>query len=85
MAHLTPSVDGRKMRLAREAADLSIDALVERLKADEGIERHPDTLRNIELGHSKPSLELFNAICRVIGADREDLLKRRRGERRATR
>lgn len=75
MAHLTPKVNGRKMRLAREAADLSVDQLVERLR-DEGIERHPDTIRNIELGHSRPSMELFNAYARIVGADREDLLRK---------
>lgn len=74
MARLTPAVDGHKMRLAREAADLTIPQLVDRLRSDEGIERHPDTIRNVELGYARPSLELFNAYCRVVGADREDLL-----------
>jgi len=74
MAHLTPRVDGRKMRLAREAADLTVDQLVERLREEEGITRNPNTLRNIELGHARPSLELFNAICRILGADRETFL-----------
>jgi transcriptional regulator with XRE-family HTH domain len=80
MAHLTPTVDGRKMRLAREAADLTVNQLVERLRQDEDIDRNPNTIRNVELGHARPSLELFNAYCRVVGADREDLLlKPRRG------
>lgn len=73
MAKLTLNADGRKMRLAREAADLSVDRLVERLR-EEGVERHPDTIRNIELGHQQPGLEVYNAYCRIVGRDRTELL-----------
>ncbi|MFD0902391.1 helix-turn-helix domain-containing protein [Actinomadura sediminis] len=72
MAKLTLTADGRKMRLAREAADLTVDDLVERLRAA-GIERHVDTIRNIELGHQQPGLELFNAYARIVGVPRMDL------------
>lgn len=72
MAKLTLTADGRKMRLAREAADLTVDDLVERLR-EEGIERHPDTIRNIELGYQQPGLEVFNAYARIVGVQRLDL------------
>ena len=72
MAKLTLTADGRKMRLAREAADLTVDDLVERLRS-EGIERHPDTIRNIELGHQQPGMQIFNAYARIVGVRRLDL------------
>lgn len=72
-ARLTLTADGRKMRLAREAADLTVDQLVERLR-EEGIDRHPDHIRNVELGHQQPGLELFNAIARIVGVDRLSLI-----------
>jgi transcriptional regulator with XRE-family HTH domain len=77
MAHaLTTQVDGQKIRLARERADLTVDELVAELRK-EGVIRHPDTIRNVELGYSQPGMKLFNAIVRVLnrfGAEREDLL-----------
>jgi transcriptional regulator with XRE-family HTH domain len=75
MAKLTPTADGRKMRLAREAADLTVDELVDALRRDEGIERHPDTIRNVELGYQQPSLQVFNAYARIVGVPRSELLE----------
>lgn len=73
MAKLSSTADGRKMRLAREAADLTVDQLVERLRK-EGVERNPNTIRNFELGYQQPGLEVFNAYARIVGVDRADLL-----------
>ena len=73
MAKLTPTADGHKMRLAREAADLTLDEMVEALRA-EGIERHPDTVRNVELGYAQPGLELFNTYARLVDVPRDELL-----------
>lgn len=77
MAKLTVA-DGTKIRMERERADLTVDELVELLREEEGIERHPDTLRNVELNHAPPGLKLFNAIARVLakrtGVEREQLL-----------
>lgn len=73
MAKLTLTADGRKMRLARLEAGLNVGQLVERL-ADEGIERHPDSIRNIELGHQQPGLEVLDTYARIVGVDRDALL-----------
>ncbi|WP_395109843.1 helix-turn-helix domain-containing protein [Actinomadura sp. SCN-SB] len=73
MAKLSLTADGRKMRLAREAADLTVDQLVERLRK-EGVDRHPDHIRNCELGYQQPGLELFNAYARAVGVDRLTLI-----------
>ena len=76
-ANLTSEADGDKIRRERERADLTINGLAEALRTEEGIARHPDTLRNIELGR-QPGLELFNAIARVLarrtGVNRSALL-----------
>jgi DNA-binding XRE family transcriptional regulator len=66
--------DGAKMRLAREEADLTVDELVLALKDIEGIERHPDTIRNAELGHSQPGIKLLHAYARVVGKPFDALL-----------
>ncbi|MCO6011464.1 hypothetical protein NE236_41595 [Actinoallomurus purpureus] len=44
--------------------------------ADQGVIRHADTIRNIELGHTQPSDKLLNAMARVFDARRETLLLR---------
>ncbi|MEU8040957.1 helix-turn-helix transcriptional regulator [Streptosporangium sp. NPDC049078] len=66
--------DGRKIRERREAADLTVDELVDALIEREGLKRHPDTIRNIELGHAKAGFKLVNAMARVFECDRTDLL-----------
>lgn len=65
--------DGRKIRALREAADLTVDELVNAL-AKRGLKRHPDTIRNIELGHTKAGFKLVNALVPIFGCDRADLL-----------
>ncbi|MEV4247024.1 helix-turn-helix transcriptional regulator [Streptosporangium canum] len=66
--------DGRKIREKREAADLTVDELVDALTKREKITRHPDTIRNLELGHKQPGFKLLNAIARVLNVPREELL-----------
>jgi transcriptional regulator with XRE-family HTH domain len=73
--------DGKKIRARREAADLTVDELVAKLTKREKIQRHPDTIRNVELGHAQPSFKLLNAIARVLGVPREDLLADDQSER----
>lgn len=68
------TADGKKIRKHREAADLTIDELVDALIKREKLKRHPDTLRNIELGHTQPSQKLLNAIVRIFDVPRDDLL-----------
>lgn len=74
--------DGVKMRAAREAADLTVDELVAALKEREGIKRHPDTIRNAELGHSQPGIKLLHAYARVVGKPFEALLADAKPKRR---
>lgn len=66
--------DGRKIRALREAADLTVDELVEALSEREGMRRHPDTIRNFELGYKQPGFKLLNAIARILDVPREELL-----------
>jgi len=66
--------DGRKIRALREAADLTVDELVEALAKREGLRRHPDTIRNFELGYKQPGFKLLNAIARILDVPREELL-----------
>lgn len=66
--------DGTKMRRAREEADLTVDELVAALKDREGIKRHPDTIRNAELGHSQLSVRVLHAYARIVDRRFEDLL-----------
>jgi transcriptional regulator with XRE-family HTH domain len=66
--------DGLKIRTLREARDLTVDELVAALKEREGLKRHPDTIRNIELGHSRAGFKLLNAIARVLDVPREEIM-----------
>lgn len=66
--------DGRKIRALREAADLTVDELVTVLDKRENLRRHPDTIRNFELGYKQPGFKLLNAIARVLEVPREALL-----------
>lgn len=72
MAQITRA-DGAKIRAAREEADLTVDELVDALRK-RGLDRHPDTIRNIELGHQIAGFKLVNAIARICGKPRKDLL-----------
>lgn len=65
--------DGRKIRAAREAADLTVGELVAAL-AKQGIIRSRNTIYNVELCNAQPGVKLYNAICRILGKPREELL-----------
>lgn len=72
MAQLTQA-DGTKIRRERERQELTVDGLVTKLFEQEGVQRHPDYIRNIELGHKQPSVQLLGSIARVLGVPRENL------------
>lgn len=57
--------NGTAIRVIRERSELSIRDMVERIRAD-GVDVHPDHLRNIELGHKQPSARLLGAIARAL-------------------
>lgn len=65
--------DGPKIRDLREAANLTVDEMVTKLK-EHGIDRHPDHIRNIELGYSQPGLKLLHGFAAVLKKRYEDLL-----------
>lgn len=69
-------VDGDEIRRLRvEIRDLTMDQFLTALRL-EGVERHEDTIRNIELGHTQPGDRLLNAIARVLDVRRDTLLLR---------
>ncbi|MGC5027404.1 helix-turn-helix domain-containing protein [Tsukamurella sp. DT100] len=55
-----------RIRDFREGLGLSVAALVERI-AEQGVEVHPDTIRNVELGHKKASRPLMTAWSKALG------------------
>lgn len=63
-ADLSPLVGIRAVRLALR---LSADEVARRLTRHLGRPVHPDTLRNIELGHRRASVELHAAWLTVLG------------------
>lgn len=64
------SVRGPQVRIRdyREALGVSVSHLVERIK-ETGYEGnvHPDTIRNIELGHKRASKPLMTAWAKALG------------------
>lgn len=55
-----------RIRQYREALRISVSDLVVRI-AELGIEVHPDTIRNIELGRRRASPHLMSAWCQALG------------------
>lgn len=58
-------VNGAAIRVIRERSELSVNDLVAELSR-EGVEIHPDYLRNIELGYKQPSAKLLGALARAL-------------------
>lgn len=52
---------------------MSVAELVEKVRED-GIDVHPDHIRNIELGHKQPSPKLAGAISRALAVQKYVLL-----------
>lgn len=74
MVQLTQA-DGPKIRLARERKELTVDEFVAALEQQEGLKRHPDYIRNVELGHKEPSVKLIGAMARVLEVKWDDITK----------
>lgn len=64
---------GPAARVIRERSEMSISELVEKIRED-GIDVHPDHLRNIELGHKQPSPKLAGAWARALAVPKHVLL-----------
>lgn len=65
-AQIPPQVS---LRALREAVGLDSRGLAERIK-EQGVEVHPDTLYNVELGHKRASERLLIAWARALGIKR---------------
>jgi len=65
--------DGPKIRRLRKLRDLSVDEMAERLR-QQGVDRHPDTIRRGEAGRANLGFKVVNAMATVLGVDSEELL-----------
>ena len=68
--------DGGKARQLREDKNLNIRELSDRCGINPQTDRqwHPDTLTNVELGHTQPSLKLSHAWAAALEVSRSELL-----------
>lgn len=66
-----------RIRHYREALSISVAELVIRI-AEQGVEVHPDTIRNIELGRRGGSEELMAAWSRALGLSPIDIWQAKR-------
>lgn len=76
-------VNGPAIRVIRERTEMTIAELVEAIRED-GIDVHPDHIRNIELGHKQPSPKLLGAIARGLHIPKHVLLGAPEQSRRAS-
>lgn len=70
------SVRGPQVRIRdyREALGLSVNALVDRInESDYDGTVHPDTIRNVELGHKRASKPLMTAWVKALGLNPLDV------------
>lgn len=61
-----------RIRDLREAHGLTVKDLVNRIEAA-GFKVHPDTIRNVELGHKRASQDLMNAWARALNLHQLDV------------
>lgn len=66
-------VNGPAARVIRERSEMTVAELVEAIR-EEGIDVHPDHIRNIELGHKQPSPKLLGAMARALRVPKHVLL-----------
>ncbi|WP_405490364.1 helix-turn-helix domain-containing protein [Nocardia sp. NBC_00511] len=62
-----------RIRTLREAHGLSVKQLIERMSAEGIGSVHADTIRNVELGHKRPSGPLLTAWARALGVSPLDV------------
>jgi transcriptional regulator with XRE-family HTH domain len=63
---------GRRLRRARNAADLTLTEVAYRLR-DAGITISPQAISAWERGESAPRLGIRVEVCRIIGVDPHDI------------
>lgn len=66
-------MNGPAARVIRERSEMTVAELVEAIR-EEGIDVHPDHIRNIELGHKQPSPKLLGAMARALRVPKHVLL-----------
>jgi transcriptional regulator with XRE-family HTH domain len=66
--------NGAEARRLRETKDLTVKQLVKLIEAHSHLRYHPDTLRNVELGHTLPSTTLSLAWAAALNVPRAELL-----------
>jgi len=67
-------VDGSALRVIRERSELSIADVVEAIR-EQGIDVHPDHLRNIELGYRQASPKLLGALAGALKVAKIELIQ----------
>lgn len=66
--------NGPAIRVIRQRSEMSVSDVVEAVTA-EGLNLHPDHLRNIELGRKDPSDKLLGAIARALKCPKAAILR----------
>lgn len=66
MTTTTPIGPQVRIRDLREAHGMSVAQLVDRIE-EQGVCVHPDTVRNVELGHRRASRPLITAWSKALG------------------
>jgi transcriptional regulator with XRE-family HTH domain len=66
-------VQGRRIRQARNLADLTITEVSQRLEAEHGIVLTPQAISAWERGETSPRLHLRVPLCQIIGVDPADI------------
>ena len=69
------TVRGPQVRIRdyREALGLGVNGLIERLEEQGQANVHPDTIRNVELGHKRASKPLMTAWAKALGLNPLDV------------
>lgn len=69
------TVRGPQVRIRdyREALGIDVKSLIERLEEQGQPNVHPDTVRNVELGHKRASKALMTAWARALGLNPIDV------------
>lgn len=68
------TVDGSKLRGAREDAELTLDELAVKVSEEIGRRVHGASLAHLELGTRQPSARMWGAITRALQIDGSTLL-----------
>lgn len=68
------TVDGDKLRSARDDAELTQVEVAAALSEEFGRRVHPESISRIERGNSQPGSKMFGALCRLYHVGKADML-----------